>query len=222
MIRSVVLIIGISCVAVVMSELLGAALLWSRGQLTAETIAEIRDVLGDRVAEDVSVDQAAESKLPSNDEVIRERALRILDLQGRQDELAQLKQLVTEQRDRVLQQLDEFDKKKREFDEQLAKQAERIASEATEQTQAILLALPPAEAVRNLMQLELEDNVILLKGMPEKSIAKILQEFVSAANAETEQRGLQVFEALSRGEPTQGLVRDAQQQPTTDRTGPTS
>jgi hypothetical protein len=70
-----------------------------------------------------------------------------------------------------------------------------------------------SDAVEKLMQLKLEESVALLKGMPEKTIAKILQEFESdPADPARIQRGHEIFEAISRGEPNSTLVRTAAEQ----------
>ena len=103
------------------------------------------------------------------------------------------------------------------FDEELARIDAELTSASAEQSRGILLALPAKEAVRQLMQLDLEADVILLKGMPEKSIAKILKEFsATAAPPGTEtgadrkespaERGRRIFEALTRGEPLRSLL----------------
>jgi hypothetical protein len=63
------------------------------------------------------------------------------------------------------------------------------------------------------MQLPLDQDVVLMKGMPETTIAKILKEFqasgepsvVDGKDAPAE-RGRQIFEALSRGEPSRSLL----------------
>ena len=71
--------------------------------------------------------------------------------------------------------------------------------------------MSPDDAVENLMQLDLEENIVLLKGMPEKQIAKILQEFLKGKDEQLE-RGWQIFEAISRGEPSKKLIDAARQQ----------
>jgi hypothetical protein len=66
------------------------------------------------------------------------------------------------------------------------------------------------------MHLSLADDVVLMKGMPEKTVAKILKEFQAtpptAADATADrketpaERGRLIFEALSRGEPARTLL----------------
>jgi len=71
------------------------------------------------------------------------------------------------------------------------------------------------------MQLSLEQNVVLMKGMPEKTIAKILKEFQSTPPPQADaglqrketppERGRMIFEALSRGEPSRTLLEQQRQ-----------
>ena len=79
-----------------------------------------------------------------------------------------------------------------------------------------LTHLPPVR-VRDNIRLPQDGYVVLLKGMPEKNVAKILKEFsatvpTSAVDASGErketpaERGRKIFEALSRGEPTRSLL----------------
>jgi hypothetical protein len=63
------------------------------------------------------------------------------------------------------------------------------------------------------MQLSLDQDVVLMKGMPEKTIAKILKEFQTSGEPNivdgkdpAAERGRQIFEALSRGEPSRSLL----------------
>jgi flagellar motility protein MotE (MotC chaperone) len=222
MTRSILMVCGILCVVTLMSETLGLGLLWWQGRLNGETISQIRDVLLGNEDEEPSGVQETPNRLPSNDEVIRERALRILDLQRREAELDQLKRLVDGKGNEILAHLDQLEKEKKEFEEELQTQTEQVTSEAAEQSRGILTALPSGEAVRNLMQLPLEENVVLLKGLPEKTIAKILQEFTGSLDEETQTRGLEIFEAITHGDPTNRLVRDTQQQLAAGAAGPAS
>ena len=56
-----------------------------------------------------------------------------------------------------------------------------------------------------MMALSVTDNVVLVQGMPEKSIAKILKEF-QLGDAAQRLRGQEIFKAVSQGEPTKGLI----------------
>ena len=93
MVRSLVSIISVACFVVLLLEVLGVAVLWSRDRLTAESINEIRLILAGQVQDDVDVEEEQESIQPSIEDVVKARTMRILDLQRREEELAQLKTL---------------------------------------------------------------------------------------------------------------------------------
>jgi hypothetical protein len=57
------------------------------------------------------------------------------------------------------------------------------------------------------MQLDVEDNVDILTGMPEKKIAAILREF-GQGDIKQVQRGRDVFEAISKGKPASSLIKE--------------
>ena len=102
-----------------------------------------------------------------------------------------------------------FDQLKTEFRAQLESSQEQSRSEASEQVRTILLATPPEEAVQRLMPFPLENAVDLLRGLPEKTIARILQAF--QLDPKTATRGQELFEALYRGEPNRTLIQDTLQ-----------
>jgi hypothetical protein len=60
----------------------------------------------------------------------------------------------------------------------------------------------------------------LLEGLPDKAVGKLIQEF-DKGDEEQRQRGYEIFEALSRGEPERQLLDDYRneltQQATTDQ-----
>lgn len=213
MIRSLLAVFSVFCIATLLSEGLALGYLWYRGQLNAEVVKDLRLVLTgqtDEVFKDVEVVQPVP---PSRDDVARTRSMRILDLTAREEELSILKAMITQETTELLAQRTAFDKKKEEFDAQLKAVGEQMNAEAVEQTRGILTAMASSEAVESLMQLPLDAAVTLLKGMPEKTIAKILQEFeADPADPARTQRGREIFEAISRGEPNSKVVRTAAEQ----------
>ncbi|MEX0703449.1 MAG: hypothetical protein WD069_15240 [Planctomycetales bacterium] len=208
MIRSALVVFCVVCVATVLSETLGLAFLWHRGQLSTENLREIRAVLRGESRVEQSVADEAEKRQPSAAEVMRVRAMSILDLENREQELHILKTTVVTNEDQLIANRTEFEQRKRRFEEQLAKLLDDARSEATEQGRAILQALAPDSAAGSLMQLDLDEAVVLLKGMPEKNIARILKEFQNGPAAQ-QQRGKELFEAITRGEPKASLIEGA-------------
>jgi flagellar motility protein MotE (MotC chaperone) len=209
-IKSLILILACFCVAVVASLSVGLGLLWSRGQITAHTLRELREVLtGGTVANaNPEFDDDKASPQASLDEVINARARMSVEFNAKEAELAIFKQMMAEGTARLTAEKEAFEQRKRAFDEELQRLNETLDSEATGLARGVLLALPPKDAVEKLMQLTTDECVVLLKGMPEKSIAKILKEFQGAADRI--ERGKQIFDALNRGDPVRPLVERTQ------------
>jgi hypothetical protein len=209
MMRSMGMIIGACCVATVLSEAIGLGLLWSRGQLTASTVRDIRAVLSGQDLAAAAVDEEMQRVDLSRDDVVRERSMRVLELNSLQNELTVLKGMVDSRKTSLLAEQKAFLKQKEDFEKTLAAIDAQRTSAAAEQARAVLLAMPPADAVTTLMRLNLEENVVLLKEMPEKKIAALLKSFAEGNDGPKVTRGQEVFEALSRGEPARGQIREA-------------
>ncbi|HID24435.1 MAG TPA: hypothetical protein EYP14_18830 [Planctomycetaceae bacterium] len=208
MIRLVAFVTSILCFVIVLGEALGLGLLWMRGQLTPETVQEIRVILSGETQEIAIEEQENDREFPSTDQVIAERALRILDLESRERELDQLKTLVDESRELVLKEHELLTAKKQAFEQRLAQIQSQLKSQATELARAVIAQSSTKDAVRQLMALDVDQNVILIQGLTEKKIAELLKEF-GRGDAEQVERGLRIFEALSRGEPTRAVVEKA-------------
>ncbi len=203
--RSLVMIVCVFCVATLMTEALGLAYLWYRGQLTPAALTEISAMLrGEERFED---EDAAEDEGPaaSSEEIELDRTYGILLSDARRLELKLLNDTLNETTSSITQEHALFDTEKAAFVKKLEEQGAAVASASTEQGRNILLAMEPAEAVKNLMQLDVDENVALVKGMPEKKIAAILEEFGKGGPKEIE-RGQRIFEAISQGKPTTDLI----------------
>jgi flagellar motility protein MotE (MotC chaperone) len=222
MLKYLAIIIGCVCVTVVLSEVTVGVILWQRGTLTEEQIREIRMVLTHGSLDDrEDADHTPAEQVPTMQDVADARALKVLNYDKRESELATLKDVADQKRNELDLLQSQFRAQRKAFEEELQKLDEAVSSSATEQTRGVLLALPPKEAVRQLMQLTLEEDVALLRGMPEKAIAKILKEFppppATASTGSTApdsqesraERGRKIFEALSRGEPRKSLIEQA-------------
>jgi hypothetical protein len=209
-------ILAVFCVATVFAELVLAGWMAATGQLTAARLAEARRVLtGEQEASVASVPASIEPQV-SLDEVLSRRARLQADHDARESQLQLLRDMALDGRTGLLAQQAAHERTRQEFERRLKELEDRLASEAVEQTRGVLLALPPADAVDRLMALSLEEGVLLLKGMPEKSLARILKEFrdqgdpASGVGPKTE-RGNKIFEALSRGEPQLSLLKQARE-----------
>ena len=211
--RAIVILTAILCVVIVIVEAAGLGVLWFQGRLTRELVETVIAVLtGDEDTDDFDLG-GSERVEPSSTQVMQQRIARTFDLGVRETELALLKTMVTEKRDALLADQNLFENQKREFEQRLAAMQEQLEGEASEQTRSVLTGLSPADSVKYLMGLDLEQNVVLLKGMTPKAISNILKEFNEAeAPDDVRQRGAAIFEALSQGTPVTELVDAARQE----------
>lgn len=208
MIRTFVMIFSCACVAVVLSEAAAVFLLWQRGVLSETNLTEMRLILSghtDKPAEVPGAVQAAPST--SVRDVEGARAVRVLDIEKREAALTTLRLQVLDEQQRTEQEQAKLKAQREAFARDLEAADKSIAETSTEQARAVLLALPPAIAVDRLMPMTVDRGVLLLKGLPEKSIAKILKEFTGTPVKM--ERGQHLFDAIYRGTPQRKVVEDA-------------
>ena len=211
MIRSLTVVVCIFCVATILSEAVGLGFLWYRGQLTSETIAEFRVILRGQYNEFSDGEQDEEAFYPSNEDIVKQRSISVMDFNNRDKELKSLKLLIDESAMNFSKQQEKLERKETEFKEKLAMLDDQSTSEGAEQVRGVLVKLAPSDAVLYLMGLELPENIMLLKGMPEKKIAEYQEEFLKGDPKQVK-RGHEIFEALSRGEPKKSLIDQTQNQ----------
>ncbi len=210
MIRALVLILSCACVAIVLSEAGAALLMWKAGLLTPHHLQEIRLVFSTAAAKEQEAEELPARPQPSLQEVTQARAVKILDLEKRESELNVLKGMAGSKKSDLNLEQETFRAQRKAFEEELTRLQEAGMSAATEQARGVLLALPAKDAVEKLMQLPLDENVVLLKGMADKALAKILEEF--NGTPEQLERGRKIFEALSRGSPAKEFFDEASRQ----------
>ena len=208
MIRVGLVIFCVFCVATLMAQGLGVSILWYRGQLTAENVKEIRMILSGQDPASFDLAEESDKVQSSTDDIKRDRSIRLLELETRVVDVVTLSNMLDGEADRLSDQQKEFEKQKKDFEQRLQQLQILNIDEAIERSRGILQASRTPNAVKNLMGLALKENITLLKGMPEKSIAKILQEFAKGAPKEVK-RGQEIFETLSQGEPQKKLIGDA-------------
>jgi flagellar motility protein MotE (MotC chaperone) len=222
MLRFLMIIAGCVCTTVVVSETTALIVLWQRGMVSAHHLREIRLVLTNRTVNDEKEsDRDQKPEFPSSQQLAEARAIKTLNFDKRESELITLKGMADDKREDLESLQKQFRAQRKMFDDELARIETELTSTSTEQARGVLLALAPKDAVRQLLQLTLAEDVVLLKGMPEKTVAKILKEFSAAAPAPAPpptadsgadrkespaERGRRIFEALTRGEPVRTLL----------------
>ena len=213
-------IIGCVCSTVVAAELTGLFLLWRHGMISEHHLQESTGATN-RAASDGRGRNRAGPQYPSAQEMAQARAVKILNFDKRESELTTLKGMADAKQKDLETLQKQIRSLRKAFEDELARIEATITSTGTEQARGVLLALPPKDAVQQLMQLSLDQSVVLMKGMPEKTIAKILKEFQTTATSLPDasgdrkeappERGRKIFEALSRGEPSRSLVEKQRQ-----------
>lgn len=214
MFRLAAVLLGVLSATVLLAELVGVGFLWSKGYLTQQNLYEVRLILtGESKAEDEA--QSGEDKASdvSQQDLQDARILRVLNLESRGKELELLKTMTEKTANELISDRKTFDEMKSGFRKELEELQQRHQTAAVEQARAVLLASPVESAVERLMALPLVEATDLVRGMPEKSIAKILQGFDGPVDAEGRPgertvRGQKIFEALSRGEPVRELIQE--------------
>jgi flagellar motility protein MotE (MotC chaperone) len=200
MIRKLFAIMTVCCVVVVLIQVGAAGWFWFRGTLNGETLREAGGLLTGREAEEEVEDDSALAMQPSTTEVIKERSLRVLELNARVNEFNALNATITRTREDVIRQNQELAAKEQAFQQRLDAVQAQLTTEAADEARGILLAMPPENAADSLLKLTLAENVALLKGMSPKSVAALLEAL--AARADGIERGQEIFAAISQGEPT--------------------
>lgn len=223
MIRTLFVILGVVCVAVVLTEAAAIGMLWHQGQIDQNTIQDIRMVVFESNDESLTADGDEDDLGPSSADVVSDRSKRILLLDRRESELSLLEQWVDEKANQLSKDRNTFEQSKMMFEKSLAELNETITSEAVNEARGILLALAPNDAVVMLMGADLEQNILLIKSMPEKKISGILTEFLNnegelapQEQMAREKRGHEIFEAISQGQPRKQLIDDVQRQATVE------
>ena len=204
--RAVASLIGLVSFATILAEGIAIGYMAARGQLTSETIAAISAALSGKTPEAAA--PAAPSAVPlrpSAEQVESARTLHTLELNARADDLRLLKDLLSAEAERLRKERSAYEQARAEFEARLADVRARSTDDATEQTRLVVKVMPAREAVAYLLPLPEADALRILRGLPERSTAKILQEFAAGADEER-QRGRILFEALSDGEPETGLT----------------
>ena len=210
--RTLAALVGLVSFAILFAEFSAIGLFLARGQVTRETFA----LALDRITGESSLAKGAaaprttaEPEAAPSAEEIREAEIRnALDLKTQAEELRLLRELLAAEAERLDKGRAALDAERNAFEKRLAEIRSVATGAATEQAQAILKALPASEAVGYLMAAEEPEALRLLRGLPERTIGKILQEFAAGTDDE-QQRGRAMFAALSAGDPERSLTETA-------------
>lgn len=204
--RTLMMTFAVASTIVVLAQLGGLLYLGLTGVLTTERLWELQALFEESPTQPEADEPIEiESNEFSIEELMRARVIRTFDLEDREREMDRMVKIVVEHRDAILKEQKDLLLRKEQFNKDLQAIKDREVSEATVLAQGVLMAVPPADAVRELMQLSLDHNIALLKGLPAKSIGKILKEF-HQGDDDQKKRGVEIFEALAEGDPAVRMI----------------
>jgi len=218
MIRGLMSLLSVLCMAVVLCEAGGAGYFWFTGRLSRETLHEMGDVLVGKPPEPPADDDAEPKPVPTVDEVMQARVGRLFDLGTREQELLLLKTMIVQQAEQVTALRGELEKDRKSFAEELKTLKERNEEDAVQQSRAVLQALQPADAAAAVMSLSPEQSLRVVRGLPEKTIARILKE-LTRGDDKMKERGDKLLQSITEGEPSRKLIDDATAQLSTGNPG---
>ncbi len=188
--------------ATLFAEGLVVGVLFAKGRLTPETVQEIRDILRDPSTLAVTTDKTQEKSTTAavtTDDVVKARALRILQIEQREREQQLLKGYVVDARSIVAKDREVATKLRKDYEDERRTVAEREKSAAVEQARNVLLKTDTPIMLEHLMKMPLDDSITLVKGMPEKKIAELLQAF-SSGDQKAAKRGQEIFQSIAQGQ----------------------
>jgi len=197
------------------AEAIIVAHVWSKWNLNREKIARLVDVA--RGIEQQATagparppDDEAAPEQPSFEQIIEARAVKDLNLQLREQALANaLAQLQGEQ-DRLAQREKQFQADRTAYQTQLATAAKGAQAAGQEEVRRILQSIKPKQAKEFLQSMldnkEQDDVVALLAGMTESKRAKILAEFKTPEETKNIE---EVLRRIRKGAPEAPLAQQA-------------
>lgn len=215
MFRILGMVIAIFSTATLLTLSLVLAYTWGQGNLTDESSREILAILkGEPRPSELNRDDEPE-QMASFQQLEKQRVERILGISARESELSVLKQAIDDQTRFVLNERRQLEQLKKSFREELQSERDNLIAEATAQARGILLKMDPESAVEKLLSLPTGDAVILIKGMPEKDAAKILDQFRQRIAGKDPnmrvEKAEEIYKAIYRGDPLIQPVENARQ-----------
>ncbi len=205
MFRILGMVISIFCTATVLTGVAALGFAWGQGNLTRESVENIVAILK---GEPIKVDEEVAEKqqeMPSYDDIVKARAAKILSISARENELAIFQQAIEDQTNSITSKRGKLEQVRETFYEELKKEQEKITSEAVVQARGILLKMEPESAVEKLLALDINDAVLLFKGMPEKDAARILDQFRQRINGKDPiartKKAEDIYKAIYKGSP---------------------
>lgn len=194
------------CVATVLTQLVIAAVYAFRGTLNPGTATQIVGLLNgiDMSAERIraAMTDIDTIQQPSYEEVLRERAIKTLDMDLRLGSQAKYREELEMMMANLREERDRFDLRREEFREELKSIKEGAQQDGMRELQKTLQALDPEQAKEQLVRMydddRLEDIVNIIQATPLDKRTDILAEFVSEQEATMLE---EILRQIGQGEP---------------------
>lgn len=213
MIRLLAMVIGIFSTGTLLTIALALGYVWMQGNITSTTFEDLRLVLNggqlDRAEEEI---EEATPTL-SHEDILEQRLVGLAGIMDRELELQIIKESLDEQARKVLADSQALREQRDDFRSELENERNSINEAAMEQARGILLKMRTEAAVDKLLSLEAKQAILLVKGMPDKDAAKILEKFEGVPAT---QKAEEIFKAITRGEPELSAVDAAENQLASD------
>ncbi len=200
--RTLAALIGLFSFATILAQAMALGYLAYEGRLSGDRVSAI--LSGQPLASEVTV-AAPAAPQQTAEEAENQRTLRTLELNARADNLQLLKDLLTKEADKLSKDQLAYATARKDFEAELELIRTRATDEATEQARLVVKSLVPRDAITYLLTLDESDALRIVKGLPERTVAKILQEF-AAGTDEEQQRGQSLFEAIAAAQPEATLT----------------
>lgn len=194
------------CVATVLTQLIISGLYAFRGTLNSATATQIVgllngiDMSADRIRAAMADTEAIQQ--PSYEEVLRERAIKGLDMDLRLGSQAKYREELEMMLANLREERDRFDLRREEFREELKGIKEGAKKDGMRELQKTLQALDPEQAKEQLVRMyddgRLEDIVNIIQATALDKRTDILAEFVSEQEATMLE---EILRQIGQGEP---------------------
>jgi len=206
MIRTMFFVFSLVCVVLVLGAVAGTGFLWFSGKVDVDKVHEIYDlVLVEQMGDVEDTPFVPQAGL---DDVRDKRVERFLQEVRGETDLAVLKAQITSESELLQAQQKKHAAEVKAFREGLDQQLKASIADGMIRSRDVVTKLKPAEALPYLMQLDLQQNIVLMRELQDGIIADLLKAF-AAGTADQQDRGYQIFTALTKGEPKQKLLQDA-------------
>lgn len=216
-------LIGYTCVATVLTLLLGAAHLFTQGRLTKENLFQILAIvhnvdLASVWAAGRSQDNNQFSEQPSYETVEKRRAIEARHLEFKMNNLQKDLEEVRTERQLVQGDREQLKRLMADFERQLGEAQERAQDVGIERQRQIWTKVKPRLAKEQIMSMveagEIDEVVLILGEMPATTQAKIVSAFgADEQDSEEETQAMDnILRLMRRGIPTTPIVDETRDQ----------